>query len=112
MMEGDAITDSFQAYDLMLQRGIANVIIMGVHTNMCVVGRPFGIRNMVGLGQNVVLVRDMTDTMYNSRMAPRVNHFRGTDLVVEHIEKYLCPTITSNQVLGGAPFRFSADPGK
>jgi len=41
----------------------------------------------------------------------RVNHFRGTDLVVEHIEKYLCPTITSNQVLGGAPFRFSADPG-
>ena len=112
MMEGDAITDSFQAYDLMLQRGITSVIIMGVHTNMCVVGRPFGIRNMVGLGQNVMLVRDMTDTMYNSRMAPRVNHFRGTDLVVEHIEKYLCPTITSNQVVGGAPFRFSADPGK
>ena len=49
----------------MRQRGIKNVIVMGVHTNMCVLGRPFSIRQMVYQGQNVVLVRDMTDTMYN-----------------------------------------------
>lgn len=36
-------------------------ISMGVHTNMCVLGRPFGIRAMVGLGRNVVLVRDLID---------------------------------------------------
>ncbi len=53
--EGDAITDSAEAYYLMRQRGINNVIVMGVHTNMCVLGRPFSIRQMVYQGQNVVL---------------------------------------------------------
>jgi type 1 glutamine amidotransferase len=93
--EGDAITDSAEAYYLMKQRGITNVIVMGVHTNMCVLGRPFSIRQMKYQGQNVLLMRDMTDTMYNSRSKPYVPHVKGTDLVVEHIEKYWCPTITS-----------------
>ena len=61
----DAITDSGEALYLMRQRGIQNVIVMGVHTNMCVLGRPFAIRQMVRQGQNVMLMRDMTDTMYN-----------------------------------------------
>ncbi|MDA7676778.1 isochorismatase family protein [bacterium] len=54
----------------MKQRGITNVIILGVHTNMCVLGRPFSIRQMVYQGQNVALVRDLTDTMYNPRSSP------------------------------------------
>ncbi len=106
---GDAITDSAEAFYLMRQRGITNMIVMGVHENMCVLGRPFGIRQMVGQGQNVVLMRDLTDTMYNPRQMPYVNHFTGTDLMTWHIEKYWCPTITSDQVLGGRPFRFAAD---
>jgi nicotinamidase-related amidase len=48
--EGDAITDSDEAYRLMRSRGIENVIVMGVHTNMCVLGRPFSIRQMVYQG--------------------------------------------------------------
>lgn len=107
--ERDAVTDNTEAYNLMRQRGITNVIIMGVHQNMCVLGRPFSIRQMVRQGQNVVLVRDLTDSMYNSRRRPWVDHFTGNDLVTWHIEKYWCPTITSDQVLGGHPFRFAAD---
>jgi nicotinamidase-related amidase len=110
--EDDAITDSAEAFYLMKQRGIRNVIVAGVHTNMCVLGRPFSIRQMVRQGQNVVLVRDLTDTMYNPRMRPFVSHFTGTDLVVEHIERHWCPTITSDQILGGAPHRFAADQRK
>jgi len=91
----------------MKQRGIKNVFVLGVHTNMCVLGRPFSIRQMVYQGQNVVLVRDLTDTMYNPRSRPYVSHARGTELVVEHIEKYWCPTITSDQIIGGRLFRFS-----
>ena len=106
---GDAVTDSGEAFNLMRQRGIENVIVMGVHTNMCVLGRPFSIRQMVYQGQNVVLMRDMTDTMYNSRMAPFVSHPTGTDLVIEHIEKNWCPTISSVDFLGGSEFRFSED---
>lgn len=106
----DAISDSgVEVGNLFAQRGIQNVILLGVHTNMCVVGRPFGLRNLVRLGKNVVLVRDLTDTMYNHHKAPYVSHFRGTELMIEYIEKYICPTVTSADLLGGAAFRFQAD---
>ncbi|HTL59237.1 MAG TPA: hypothetical protein VL361_26425 [Candidatus Limnocylindrales bacterium] len=105
----DAITDNGEAYNLMRQRGITNVLVMGVHENMCVLGRPFSVRQMVFQGQNVALVRDLTDTMYNHRQRPFVDHFIGTDLVCWHIEKYWCPTISSDQIVGGKPFRFAAD---
>jgi len=111
--ERDAITDNGQeTYNLLAQHGIDNVILMGVHLNMCVLGRPVGIRQMVTIGKNVVLMRDMTDTMYNPKKRPFVSHFAGTDLVVQHVEKYWCPSITSSAITGKAPFRFKNDPRK
>ena len=107
--DGDAITDSAEAFYLMRERAITNVLVMGVHQNMCVLGRPFSIRQMVNQGQNVALVRDLTDSMYNSRKKPFVDHFTGNDLMAWHIEKYWCPTITSDQIIGSQPFRFAAD---
>ncbi|HUT95234.1 MAG TPA: ThuA domain-containing protein [Thermoguttaceae bacterium] len=106
----DAITDSgVECWNLFEQHGVENVILVGVHTNMCVLGRPFGLRNLVRFGKNVLLVRDLTDTMYNPRMPPQVSHVRGTELIVEHIEKYVCPTITSSDLLGGPALRFAED---
>jgi nicotinamidase-related amidase len=106
----DAITDNGQeTYNLLAERKIDNVIMMGVHLNMCVLGRPFAIRQLTKLGKNVVLVRDMTDTMYNSQMRPKVDHFTGTDLVVGHVERHFCPSITSVNIVGGKPFRFKED---
>jgi putative membrane-bound dehydrogenase-like protein len=107
--DGDAITDSAEAYNLMKQRGVENVIVMGVHTNMCVLGRPFSIRQMVYQGMNVALMRDLTDTMYNPEKSPFVSHFTGTDLVVEHIERHWCPTLVSGDFLDGKEFRFAKD---
>lgn len=110
MHEQDAVSDSgVEIWNLLEERGIDHVILMGVHTNMCVLGRPFGLRQMAKNGKNVVLMRDLTDTMYNPARWPHVNHFRGTDLIVEHIEKFVCPTVTSDQILGGKPFRFKND---
>jgi hypothetical protein len=108
-MDGDAITDSAEAYYLMRQRGIKNLIVMGVHTNMCVLGRPFSIRQMVYQGMNVALMRDLTDAMYNPAKAPYVSHFEGTDLVVGHIERHWCPTLMSGDLLDGKAFRFPGD---
>jgi nicotinamidase-related amidase len=106
----DAISDNGdEVYNLLQQRGIDNVILMGVHTNMCVLGRPFAIRRMVAMGKHVLLMRDMTDAMYNPHMRPFVSHFRGTELVVEHIEQYLCPTIISTDFTGKPAFRFKED---
>jgi type 1 glutamine amidotransferase/nicotinamidase-related amidase len=106
---GDAIGDGFEVFNLLEQRGIENVLILGVHTNMCVLGRPFGIRQLVTQGKNVALVRDLTDAMYDPQSPPKVSHFRGTDLVIEHIERHWCPTVTSADLLGGTAFRFAAD---
>jgi nicotinamidase-related amidase len=103
----DAITDNGQeTWNLLTARGIDNVILCGVHLNMCVLGRPFAIRQMVHLGKNVALMRDLTDTMYNPEKAPRVSHFAGTDLVVEHVERYWCPSFTSADLTGRTAFRF------
>jgi nicotinamidase-related amidase len=109
----DAITDNGQeTWNLLAERKIDNVIIMGVHLNMCVLGRPFAIRQMVYHGKNVVLVRDMTDTMYDPRMPPKVSHFEGTDLVVGHVEKNWCPTILSSDITGKPAFAFKGDERK
>jgi nicotinamidase-related amidase/type 1 glutamine amidotransferase len=110
IMDQDYLSDGGEEiWSILEQRGIKNVILMGVHLNMCVLGRPFGLRQMAKNGKNVALMRDMTDTMYNPKMSPFVNHFAGTDLMVEHVEKYVAPTITSDQILGGKPFRFKDD---
>ena len=98
-----------EIWNILQSLGIRNVILCGVHTNMCVIGRPFGLRQMARNGKHVVLMRDMTDTMYNPQRWPHVSHFVGTQLIVSHIERYICPTITSDQILGGEPFRFDGD---
>lgn len=95
--------DGKEIYNFCRQEGIKNIAIMGVHTNMCVLGRSFGIRQMTRLGMNVVLVRDLTDAMYDPRQPPYVSHARGTELVVEHIEKYWCPSILSRDLSAIVP---------
>ncbi len=106
----DFISDQGEeVWKILESREIDNVLLVGVHVNMCVLGRPFGLRQMVRNGKNAVLVRDMTDAMYNPARWPFVDHFTGTDLVIGHIEKYVCPTTTSDQFLGGKPFRSKYD---
>ncbi len=95
----DGVSDNGEEiYNYLAQEKIKNIVLMGVHTNMCVLGRPFGIRQMVKQGFNVVLARDLTDAMYDPREKPFVSHTRGTELVIEHIEKYWCPSILSEDL--------------
>ncbi len=104
--------DGAEVWSILEHHGIEHVMLMGVHLNMCVLGRPFGLRQMAKNGRHVVLVRDLTDTMYNPAMPPKVSHFEGTQLMIEHVEKFVCPTITSDQILGGKPFRFRGAPAE
>ena len=109
--DADAITDSgVEVWNLLEARGIDRVVLLGVHVNKCVTGRPFGMRQMAKNGKHVVLVRALTDSMYNPQCWPFVDHYRGTELFIEHVEKFIGPTITSDQLLGGKPFRFAGDP--
>ncbi len=100
----DGVSDSGrEIFNFCEAEGIKNIVIMGVHTNMCILGRPFGIRAMVRLGRNVVLARDLTDAMYDPRQPPHVSHARGTEMVIEHVEKYWCPSILSDDLVQVVP---------
>jgi nicotinamidase-related amidase len=95
----DAISaDGREVYSLLSARGIRRVLVCGVHTNMCVLNRPFAIKRLVRWGFEVALIRDLTDAMYNPLMRPYVGHAEGTRLVIEYIEKFWCPTTTSDDI--------------
>lgn len=98
--ERDLISDNgLEIYSFFQHQQIEQALIMGVHTNMCVLNRSFAIKQMVRWGVEIALVRDMTDTMYNPAMPPYVSHDEGTRLVVEYIEKFWCPSILSDDLL-------------
>lgn len=107
----DGVSDKGQEiYNFIHQQGIKNVVLMGVHTNMCVLGRPFGLRQLKYLGLNVALARDLTDAMYDPREFPYVSHTRGTQLVIEHIEQYWNPSLDSVDLTKIIPGSADPDP--
>jgi nicotinamidase-related amidase len=101
----DAVTDDGrELLALLEERGIEDVIVTGVHTNRCVLGRPYGIRQLVYWGKRVVLCRDLTDSYHRD---PR-GHDWGNEQIVTHIERYWCSTLTSDQLVAGSEFRWGS----
>jgi nicotinamidase-related amidase len=93
----DVISDNGkEIYSFLHARKIETLLILGVHTNMCILHRSFGIKQMVRWGVRPILIRDLTDAMYNPAMSPYVSHEAGTDLVIGYIEKFWCPTMLSS----------------
>jgi len=96
----DVVSDNgAEIYSFLKNREIDFLLIMGVHTNMCILNRTFAIKQMTNWGERCILVRDLTDSMYNPKARPYVSHDQGTELVIEHIEKYWAPTVLSEQLL-------------
>jgi nicotinamidase-related amidase len=61
----DAMSDDGrEVFNLLEHGGIENVVVMGVHTNLCVLRRPYGIRQLVYLGKKPLLCRDLTDSFH------------------------------------------------
>ncbi len=95
----DVISDNgAEIYSFLEQRGIRNLLVMGVHANMCILNRTFAIKQMTKWGLRCILVRDLTDAMYSPNDRPYVSHEQGTELVIEHIEKYWCPSVLSAEL--------------
>ena len=107
----DAITaDGVEVWNLLTQAGIeAGALLCGVHRTCCVLGRPFGLRHLASNGKQPLLIRDLTDTMYNPASKPYVQHHSGTTLIVDYIERHICGTIDSAHWFSGTPFRFADD---
>ena len=100
----DGVSDNGQeVYNALRAKGVKTLFVMGVHTNMCVLHRGFAIKQMTRAGLKCVLIRDVTDSMYNPKSKPNVTHDEGTQLVIQHIEKFWCPTCLSAELMKKAP---------
>ncbi|MDR1497038.1 MAG: cysteine hydrolase [Puniceicoccales bacterium] len=110
--DNDMLTDDFkEILGYFRAKGIKNVVLTGVHTDMCVLGRPFGLRALKKNGFNAVLCRDLTDHTLNCNSTAKgvPDHYRGAELLAKYIESYVSPSITSFSFTGEEPFRYSED---
>jgi len=80
-------------YSLCVERGITHLIYLGVHTQVCLLGKSIGLLNMSKAGFQCILARDLTDAhgLYDPEKGMTPDQF--TAKVVAHFEKYLAPTI-------------------
>jgi hypothetical protein len=85
--------DAETLYSLCVEHGITYLIYMGVHTQICLLGKSIGLKNMTQLGFHCILARDLTDAhgRYDPEKGLTPDMF--TAEVVAHFEKYLSPTI-------------------
>ena len=96
----DYISDNGrEIYNLLRSRGVETIFYTWVHTNMCILNRTFAIKQMTKWGLRCILLRDLTDAMYNPQDAPHVSHQEGTELVIEYIERYWTPTALSGELV-------------
>jgi nicotinamidase-related amidase len=99
---GDVVSDQgAEIFNVLKERHIDTILYMGVHANMCILNRSFGVRQMSKWGFRCIIVRDLMDAMYNPASRPFVSHAAGTELVYEFIEQYWAPSVTSTDLLTG-----------
>ena len=91
--------DGLEIYRYLMSRGIELLVFMGVHTNKCILDRSFGIKMMTRWGVKCILARDLTDALYNPQSPPYISQEEGTRRIIHHIEKYWCPSISSQDLI-------------
>ena len=99
----DLIVDDRQLlYSLIREKGITHLIYMGVHTQMCLLGKSIGMLGMLKAGMPCVLARDLTDAhgYYDPQNGITPDDFTGD--IVAHFERYLCPSINLVDTCRGA----------
>lgn len=99
---GDVISDDGgEIYNVLREYHIDTILYMGVHANMCILNRTFGVRKMSRWGLRCIIVRDLLDAMYEPSSRPFVGHAAGTELVCKFIEQYWAPSVTSKDLIAG-----------
>lgn len=88
-----------EVYAICQKYGLTHLIFVGFHTQVCLLGKPMGLRAMKAAGLNCMLARDMTDAHPGYDPSRNFTPDLNTDQVVEHFEKYLAPTIHFQQEL-------------
>ncbi len=88
-----------QIYSYLLGAGIDTLFYVGVHANTTMLDRSHGIREMSAWGMDCILVRDMTDIMFDPGTPVEIPHETARERVVEHLERHLLSTVSSGELI-------------
>ena len=88
-----------EVYAICKKYGLTHLIYVGFHTQVCLLGKPMGLKAMKSAGLRCVLARDMTDAHPGYDPSRNFTPDLNTEQVVEHFEKHLAPTIHFQQEL-------------
>lgn len=82
-----------ETYSILKHKGLDYIIYMGLHTNVCLFGRPEALKSMYEAGLDCVLARDLNDaiTLYDPRRPYTPDD--GTAQTDSDLEKAGIPTI-------------------
>lgn len=87
-----------QIYSYLAGNGIDTLFYVGIHANTTLIDRSHGMRQMSEWGMDCVLIRDLTDIMFDPGTPPQMSHESALKMVIEHLEKHLVSTITSQEL--------------
>lgn len=97
--ENDIILDcGKELYNYLRSHYIQYLFYAGVHTNVCIMSRSFGIKSMYHSEIQCILIRDLTQASYNNNAD--ITCEEATELVAEWIETYYCPSVLSADFVG------------
>ena len=82
-----------EVYAICQKYALTHLIYVGFHTQVCLLGKPMGLRAMKTAGLHCVLARDMTDAHPGYDPSRNFTPDLNTEQGVEHFEKHLAPTI-------------------
>jgi nicotinamidase-related amidase len=92
--ENDLISSSTnEIYALLADRGITDIIYMGVHTNMCVFGKPGAMSSMWSAGFNCMLARDLNDAYTTYEPDKNYTPDAGTTEIDENLQQAGIPNV-------------------
>ena len=82
-----------EIYSLLKERGIERIIYMGVHTNMCVFGKPGALGPMWAAGFDCMLARDINDALTSYFPDKGYTPDMGTIEIDNNLEQGGVPTV-------------------
>jgi nicotinamidase-related amidase len=96
----DAMSDnSKEILNYLYHHNIKLLLVVGVHTNMCVLDRPYGIKNLARYGFPMAIVRDLADPMIKPDGIKVKDRADALDKIIRYTERYFCPSVDSRDMV-------------
>ena len=100
VFDTDAMSDnSKEILNYLHHHNIELLLVVGVHTNMCVLDRPYGIKNLARYGFPMAIVRDLADPMVKPDGVRVKDRDDAKEKIVRFIEQHFCPSVDSRDFI-------------